>query len=84
MARSNAERQQTYRQRRPKAGDNGERRLNTWITTGAALALQRLARHYAVTKREMLERIILEADDTILKTLPADSPELNAYLGVTQ
>jgi hypothetical protein len=35
-------------------------RLTPWITEGAALALGRLARHYAVTQREMLERLILD------------------------
>ena len=66
------------------AGENGERRLNTWISTGAALALKRLAARYGVTQREMLERLVSEADQKILGTLDDDSPELGRYLGVTQ
>jgi len=84
MAKSNAERQAAYRQRRPTAGENGERRITTWISTGAALALRRLSAHYRATQRETLERLLLEADNEILKNLPVDSQELNDYLGVTQ
>ena len=60
MGMSAAERQKAYRARRSEAGDNGERRLNTWISTGAALALSRLAARYGVTQREMLERLLVE------------------------
>jgi hypothetical protein len=83
MAKTAAERQREYRQRRPFAGPdgNGERRINTWVSTGAALALQRLARHHGVTQREMLERLILDADRRICKRLT--DAELDDYLGVT-
>jgi hypothetical protein len=85
MAKSNAERQREYRARRPFAGPdgNGERRINAWISTGAALALERLARHHGVTQREMLERLILDADDRIVKALDPDSAAWAEYFGVT-
>jgi hypothetical protein len=47
---------------RPTAGENGERRINTWVTTSTALALTRLARHYGVTRRVMLERLVADAE----------------------
>lgn len=61
MGMSNAERQAEYRARRPLAGPggNGERRVNTWVSTEAALALERMSRRYGVTKKEMLEKLIL-------------------------
>ncbi len=76
---TNAGRQAAYRARRAQAGDNGERRINTWVTTGAALALGRLANHYAVTRKEMLERLILEADEGIIDTLDPESEQWRAY-----
>lgn len=60
MAKTAAERQREYRARRNEG--EGERRLNTWVTAGADLALERLAGHYGLTKRAMLELLILEAD----------------------
>lgn len=81
MAKTSAERQAAYRARRSTAGDNGERRLSMWVNTGTDLALARLANRYSVTKREMLEKLIAQADEKVLRTLEAESPELNAYLG---
>lgn len=80
MAKSNAERQRAYRAARKFAGDNGERTIHAVVTTGAALALDRLARRHGVTKRAMLEKLILEADSAIMETLDYGSAELNAYL----
>jgi hypothetical protein len=80
MAKSAAQRQAEYRGRRPFAGDNGERRLSLWIRTGAALALDRLARRYGVTKREMIERLIVTQDEVVLATIALDSPEWDEYI----
>lgn len=79
MAKTAAQRQQAYRNNRPMAGDNGERRLNTWVSTAAALALTRLARRYGVTNRQMLERLIKDANEQVLVTLELDSPEWDEY-----
>ena len=79
-----AERQAAYRQRRPTAGENGERRINTWVTTRTMLALARLAQRYGVTQRDMLERLITAADDEITAKLIPDAPEWTAYFTVTQ
>lgn len=78
MAKTSAQRQQDYRRQRPFAGPegNGERRLNTWLTTAAGLALDRLARRYGVTKREVLEQLLKAADDEIIASL---EPETQAW-----
>lgn len=83
MALTAAERQAAYRKRRLTAGDNGDRRLNTWLTTGASLALARLARRYGVTQRDMIERLVLTMDEEIRNALDPDTPEWNAYMRVT-
>ena len=82
-ARTGAERQAVYRQSRPTAGENGERRINTWVTTGASLALARLARHHGRTNRDMLEHLIIAADEEIVVRLDPGAPEWNAYFNVT-
>jgi hypothetical protein len=83
MTKTIAERQAEYRKRRPTAGDNGERRINTWITTAAYLALRRLANRNNITKRAMLENLILEADQKNLSSLDPDSKEWDEYFNVT-
>jgi hypothetical protein len=84
MAQTTAERQAAFRARRATAGDdgNGERRLDMWVTTEADLALARLARHYSVTKREMLERLVVRADAAIVRRLDPDSAEWDTYFQV--
>lgn len=83
-AKTSAQRQAEYRARRPTAGPdhNGERRLTVWVSTGAAMALTRLARRYQVTQRAMLEQLLTAADDDVLRTLDADTPELDTYLSL--
>ena len=81
MAKSAAERQAAYRARRNDG--EGDRRINTWVSVKTDLALERLAKHYCVTKREMLERLICEADDAIMKTIELDTPDWDAYMNVT-
>lgn len=59
---TSAERQRAYRARLAMAEDRGKRqRLQTWVTTAADLALEDLSQHHGLTKRAMLERLILEA-----------------------
>lgn len=83
MSKTAAQRQADYRARRHLAGPNGngERRLNTWISTGAHYALERIARRYGVTQREVLERFIAAEDDRILAGIKTDTPEWDAYFG---
>jgi len=78
MAKTPAQRQAAYRARRNDG--EGDRRLNTWISVSAHYALERLATHNNVARREMLERLLCAADDTILDGLEPDSPEMKAYM----
>lgn len=84
MARSSAQRQAAYRQRRPAAGDNGDRRMDLWVTTGTALALARLARRQGVTQRDMLEQLVRAADAAVTATLAPDTPDWDTYFAVTR
>jgi hypothetical protein len=83
MAMTPAERQAAWRKARQTAGDNGDRRINTWVSTGTALALARLARRDGVAQRQVLERLILAADKRITGRLDPQSPEWDAYFSVT-
>jgi hypothetical protein len=58
MAKTAAERQREYRAQRPFAGErgDGEKRIASYVTTRAALALRRLANHSGVTQREILAK----------------------------
>jgi len=85
MAKSGAERQREYRMRaHERNNQDGDRRINTWLRAQAVFALRRLAKHHGLSQREILERIILDADNAVLETLAPDSPELDKYLCVTQ
>ena len=64
MGKSSAQRQREYRRRRSEG--EGESRVNTWLSTSANLALERLAAHHEVTKKEMLERIIAAEDKNVI------------------
>jgi hypothetical protein len=81
MAKTNAERQKEYRKNRQISGpdNNGEHQLNTWISTGATLALDRLSVRYGVTKKEMLENLIKNEDLKISAAFELDSQEWNDY-----
>lgn len=83
MAKTAAERQKEYRAKRPFAGEdrNGERRVSAYVSTRAALALHRLANSYGITKREVLEKLLIAEEDKVLKGLNLDSPEGRNYLG---
>ncbi len=78
MAKTSAQRQSEYRARR-NDGD-GDRRINTWVTSGTDFALDRLAKRHGATRRQILEQLICNADDAILQSLEPDTPEWNTYL----
>jgi hypothetical protein len=81
MAKTAAQRQAQYRKRRDVANhSNGEWRINTWVSSTAYLALQRLACRYGVTMCDMLERLILDADAEVLAKIEPDTPEWDRYI----
>lgn len=79
MAMSNAERQARYKKNRPTANQgDGDYQLNCWITSQAKFALKRIARHYQMTQRAVLEWILTEVDDEIFQELTDEEAE--AYI----
>lgn len=77
MAKSNAERQAAYKARRA-TGEINDRQLNTWLSSEAFFALQRLATHGELTRKGQLEKLILDADK--LATANMNDSEFNAYV----
>lgn len=84
MAKTAAERQKQYRAQRQFAGEdgNGERRITAWVSTRAALALERLSRSYGVTKREILEKLLVAEEERVIQGLDLDSEEGKSYLQI--
>lgn len=82
MAKTPAERQRELRARRQFRGidGNGEREIKVWVNTQAALALDRLSNRYAVTKRELIERLLMEEQEKVLQEIDADSSEGKKFL----
>lgn len=76
MSKSGAERQRAYRARRPQ---NNDRRINLWISATADLALNRWAAHQGLTKQQALEKLAIEADELVLRTMEPDTPEWDGY-----
>jgi len=79
--KSNAERQAAYRKRHLKDWDGDGLRLNMVVPVVAKLQLERLSRHYAVTQRELLVRLLEEAESTLVRTL--SRADEDAYYAVT-
>jgi hypothetical protein len=78
MAKTAAERQRAYRQRRASSGGNGERRLSTWLATGAMLDLRRLAYWQETTIGRLIERLV--ADDVERLVASLDDAEFDRFL----
>ncbi|ECB2072396.1 hypothetical protein EVH55_26755 [Salmonella enterica subsp. enterica serovar Benin] len=84
MAISNAEKQRRYRQNRFKRGELGEYRINTFVGGDCYFALERLARHYNINKKEVIEMLITAADKTISHNL-GDNPDLwDIYFNINE
>lgn len=72
MTTTNAQRQRAYRQRHLKdTGNDYEmlERINMMVSFSAKENLRRLAFHYGVTQRAVLEQIINEATNHAIKTM---------------
>ena len=67
---ANAERQAAYRARHLHSPETVDaERLNTVVSISAKQALVRLARHYGVTQRAMLERLLADAENAVVDRL---------------
>lgn len=83
-ARTGAQRQQDLRWRREHGiGGKYERKLDLYITSQERSGLSRLASYYGKTERELLEKMISEAENSILKTLDVTSPQWHMYFDKT-
>lgn len=81
MRSKNAQRQAKYRARRATAKQDGEYRLNTWLVSDAHFSLGRLASYHGLTKKDMVEQLIIKADQALRDSLT--DQEHNAYLALS-
>lgn len=84
MAISNSEKQRNYRLNRFKRGKYGDYRVNTFVKFEAYIGLERLASHYKITKRQVLESLIITADKTIFNSFDMDSDEFKKYINIDE
>ncbi len=68
-SQSNAARQAAYRQRHLYDVDGQGERINMVVTVQAKVQLERLARHYGVTRREVLARVLADAERKVVDGL---------------
>lgn len=68
-AQSNAERQAAYRQRHLHDVDGQGERINMVVTVRAKAQLERLARYYGVTQRDLLARVLSETEQKVIEGL---------------
>ncbi len=66
MAQSNAQRQAAYRTRHLKDENGMSERISLVIDSHTKRALERLATHYAVTQRAMLQTLITDAEKALI------------------
>lgn len=67
-SKSGAERQAAYRARHLR-GDGEGARLNMVVSVQAKAQMERLAARYGVTQREVVERLLREAESTLLDAM---------------
>ncbi len=63
MATSAPDRQRAYRER--AARELNQRRINTWVNAEAVIAIERLARHWNIPKRQVIERLAAQAQEQV-------------------
>ena len=76
---NNATRQAAYRARHLHDVDGQGVRINTVVSIHAKNALQRLATCYGVTQRQMLERVLVEAQRATLAKAGNNNGAQDAY-----
>lgn len=72
MVTKNAERQAKYREKHLKSEEGTLSRLNMMVDFKAKIRLERLANYYAVTKKEMLERILFQTETSLTDEMQGD------------
>ena len=77
-ALSNAARQAAYRQRHLHDVDGQGERINMVVTVQAKAQLERLARHYGVTQREVLARVLADTERKVVAGL-SRADEMSYY-----
>ena len=74
--KDNAKRQAEYRKRHIKEGS--DQRLNVILGLDTKLALDRMARHFGVSNKELLERVLLERQSQLVANM--DGEQKTRYL----
>lgn len=67
-------RQREYRRKHLK--DGNDQRVQVILSPEAKLALDRMAKHHATTRKEILERVLLDAENALLETLDDEQAAL--------
>lgn len=65
--KDNAKRQAEYRKRHIK--DGSDQRLNVILDLDVKLALERMAKFHGVSNKEVLQRVLLEAQSRLLEDM---------------
>lgn len=73
MAQTNAQNQAAHRQRHLKDDGGTSTRMDIVIDQTAKLALMRMATHYRISNRAMLEKLTNDAQAALLATMDSDS-----------
>jgi hypothetical protein len=60
----------------------GQQHVHIWISDGVYLALERLAKCYGITKKDMLEKLIVDEDEKVLHGTNLESAEGQRYLSL--
>ena len=77
MAKNAKERQKEYRDRQRL--NSVDRRLNLWINSKAYSALERLTDHFKITKREVIEQLIIILDSDVRQLATNNPPKFPEY-----
>jgi len=78
MAKSAKERQAA---RRESIRFNGGKGLSVTQTFDERMVLEKLAKHYGITKAALIGRLIFEEDERIIRSLLDDKAGLDHYMG---
>lgn len=70
--KTNAQNQAAHRARHLKDVDGTSARLDVLLDQSAKLALNRMAAHYRISNRAMLERLINDAQAALLDTMTSN------------